>query len=41
MDGYVSVRDAVLREGLSALPVPPERPARDEKPLNMKELLGT
>jgi hypothetical protein len=39
--GYVSVRDAVLREGLSALPAPPGRPARDEKPLNIRELLGT
>ena len=39
--GYLSVRDAVLREGVSALPAPSVRTVGDVKPLEIEELLGT
>ena len=39
--GYLSVRDAVLRDGLAGLPVQSVRAVSDEKPLDVEELLGT
>jgi hypothetical protein len=39
--GYLPLRDAVLRDGLSALPEPSARGAIGQRPLRLRQLLGT